>query len=318
MRLKQIYEHIIQIGINNDPRGQDGIQRFLEATQKEYKGLKDNEKVHFDLERLKNPFADTRILNGDPETEVKTVISGIDMEVGEILLAERLREKGRPIDAIISHHPEGEALAAFYRVMSLQADILNQLGVSITVAEALLEERMKEVARKIMPINHNRAVMVAQLLDIPFLCCHTPADNSVYAYLKEMFNKKGPYLVGDVLDLLMEIPEYSHQAKINAGPKILIGSKDKRCGKIFVDMTGGTEGAKAIYQNLAQEGLGTIVAMHLSEEHRKEAEACHLNVVVAGHIASDSLGMNLVFDQLRKHDRLDVIPCSGLVYNARA
>ena len=34
--------------------------------------------------------------------------------------------------------------------------------------------------------------------------------------------------------------------------------------------------------------------MHISEEHRKEAEKSHLNVVVAGHISSDNLGLNLL------------------------
>ena len=83
-------------------------------------------------------------------------------------------------------------------------------------------------------------------------------------------------------------------------------------------MTGGTSGPKAIYQKLAQEGFGTIVGMHMNEDHKKEAEASQINVVIAGHIASDSLGMNLVFDQLREQGLLNVIPCSGLIYNSRA
>lgn len=317
MNLKQIYEGIIQTGIKNDPRKPEKIRKALETVQKEYEGVKERDKPYFDLERLKNPYADTRILAGDPETEVKTILSGIDMEIGEILLAEKLREKGKRIDAIISHHPEGMAMAAFYRVMKVQTDIFSQLGVSITVAEALLEERMKEVAQKIMPVNHNRAIMAAQLLDMPFMCCHTPADNSVNKYLQGLFDEKRPYLVGDIIDILMDIPEYQQAAKLNAGPKVLVGKESRRCGKIHTEMTGGTSGPKAIYQKLAQEGFGTIVGMHMNEDHKKEAEAGHINVVIAGHIASDSLGMNLVFDQLRKQCPLEVIPCSGLIYNSR-
>jgi putative NIF3 family GTP cyclohydrolase 1 type 2 len=317
MRLRQIYESIIQIGIHGDPRGDEGIRKALEAARKEYEGLKERERARFDLDRLHNPYADTRILHGDPETDIRSVLTGIDIEIGEILLAERLKEKGIPVDAIIAHHPEGGALAAFYRVMTLQTDLLHQLGVSVTVAEALLEERMKEVSQKIMPINHNRSVMAARLLDIPFLCCHTPADNAVYSYLRNLFEEKGPYWMGDIIDILLDIPEYQEQAAINAGPQILVGSPTRRCGKIFVDMTGGTEGSKEIYQRLAQEGLGTIVAMHMSEEHKKEAEAHHLNVVIAGHIGSDSLGMNLVFDRMRAQGNIDIVPCSGYVYHSR-
>ncbi|HPM39035.1 MAG TPA: NGG1p interacting factor NIF3, partial [Candidatus Pacearchaeota archaeon] len=45
--------------------------------------------------------------------------------------------------------------------------------------------------------------------------------------------------------------------------------------------------------------------------HRKEAEASHINIVIAGHISSDSLGMNLFLDELEKKG-IEIIPFSGL------
>ena len=51
--------------------------------------------------------------------------------------------------------------------------------------------------------------------------------------------------------------------------------------------------------------------MHMSEEHKKKAEKYHINVVIAGHIASDSLGMNLLLDEIEKKG-VKVIPVSGL------
>ena len=66
-------------------------------------------------------------------------------------------------------------------------------------------------------------------------------------------------------------------------------------------MTGGTSGSKETLEKLSQSGVGTIVGMHMSEDHRKEAEKHHLNVVIAGHIASDTLGLNLLLDALEKH-----------------
>ena len=76
-------------------------------------------------------------------------------------------------------------------------------------------------------------------------------------------------------------------------------------------MTGGTEGAREIFESLTHGGINTIVAMHLSEEHRKEAEKNYLNVVVAGHISSDNLGLNLLLDQISKGNPLKIIECSG-------
>jgi hypothetical protein len=37
-----------------------------------------------------------------------------------------------------------------------------------------------------------------------------------------------------------------------------------------------------------------------------------MNVVIAGHIASDSLGMNLFLDELEKQG-IEVITCGGLM-----
>ncbi|MCG2796364.1 MAG: hypothetical protein L6427_10975, partial [Actinomycetia bacterium] len=53
-------------------------------------------------------------------------------------------------------------------------------------------------------------------------------------------------------------------------------------------------------EKLAQAGVGTIVGMHMGDKPRKEAEKQHVNVVIAGHIASDSIGVNLFLDELEK------------------
>ena len=49
----------------------------------------------------------------------------------------------------------------------------------------------------------------------------------------------------------------------------------------------------------------------MSEDHRKEAERHHLHVVIAGHISSDSLGLNLLLDAIEKSTALQVLECSG-------
>ncbi|MGE4357267.1 MAG: NGG1p interacting factor NIF3 [Candidatus Omnitrophota bacterium] len=311
MKLKTLYELVVREGIESDPRGRTEVMKTLERIKKEYSSLKEEDKKKFDLEKLHNPYADTRILNGDPDKEIKNILVGIDMEVGEVLLADRLREKGKKIDLIMSHHPEGYALAGFYEVMRMQADILNKMGVPITVAESLMGERIKEVERKVLPLNHTRAIDVAKLLNLAFICVHTPADNCVTSFLQKLMDRKKPEFLGDIIDILLEIPEYQLAEKNNAGPRILIGDKNKKAGKIFVEMTGGTEGSKEIFSRLAQAGVGTLVSMHLSEEHFNKAKTEHINVIIAGHIASDSLGLNLILDALEKKEKLEVISCSG-------
>ncbi len=54
-----------------------------------------------------------------------------------------------------------------------------------------------------------------------------------------------------------------------------------------------------------------MVGMHLSEEHLENAKKAKLNVIIAGHISSDNLGFNLLFDELEKEEKLEFISISG-------
>jgi putative NIF3 family GTP cyclohydrolase 1 type 2 len=311
LKLREFFRLAIQAGIDADPRGRTIVEQELYESRKGFEELKPEDRAAFDQEKLENPYADSRILYGNPDRDVKTVLAGIDIETAELLLADRLIEKGKGIDLVVAHHPEGRAFANFYEVMKMQADILNRFGVPINVAEDQLSSRMKDVERSLMPANHTRPVDAARLLDIPYLCLHTPADNKVVSYLQALFDRELPARLKDVVKLLKHIPEYQEAAGNNAGPRILIGSDDQRTGRVFVDMTGGTSGSKETYEKLSQSGVGTIVGMHMSEEHRKEAEKHHIHVVIAGHISSDTLGFNLLLDEIEQSSPLTVVECSG-------
>ncbi len=311
MNVADFFSRAIAVGIEHDPRGVEAVKAELARVRKEYEDLKPKERDFFDLDRLENPYSDSRLLAGNTSAEVKTVLVGIDIDTGELLLADRIRERGVTVDLLVSHHPGGRALANLSAVMAMQAGIISSFGVPINIAEGVMESRMNEISRRVMPINHARVSDAAKLLNLPFCCLHTPADNMVATYLQRLFDEKKPHTLDDVVELLLEIPEYQDAAKLNAGPRVFLGSKKRTAGRIFVDMTGGTEGSKDIFESLSLSGVNTIIGMHLSEEHRKEAEQRHLNVVIAGHIASDNLGINLLLDGVLKNEQVIVLEFSG-------
>lgn len=312
MKLEHVYKKAVEIGINNDLRGKSTINKILKEEKEKYTNLKDDEKEFYDKDRLFNPFSDTRILYGDRTVNVKRIIVGIDMEIGEILLTAFLNQnRKQKIDLIISHHPEGYALAQLYDVMRLQADLLAVYGINISVAEHLMEKRIGEIERRLLPVNHNRTADAAKLLKVPMMCIHTPGDNCVTKYLSQLFSKKKPYRIKDLIKILFSVPEYKKSAKLQAPPKIFNGSENNKCGKIFVEMTGGTSGSKEIFEKMCDSGISTIVGMHMSEEYLENAKKANLNVVIAGHISSDTLGLNLLFDQLEKEEKFDFLGVSG-------
>lgn len=308
MTQEQIYKLAIKMAMEADLRGQTAVQKVLKRSEENYKKLDKEEKEFFDTDSFFNPYPDSRILV-PTKKQIKKVLVGVDISVSELWLADKLGN----VDLIISHHPLGRALAGLDGVMHMQADILANYGIPINIAESLLKIRIDEVSRSISSANHNRVVDAANLLGVGLMCCHTLCDNLVAKFLKEKLEKEDLEYVSDIVDLLKKIPEYREATKLGAGPKIFAGRPENHAGKIgLLEITGGTEGSEKIYDYLARAGIGTTIGMHISEKNKKEAEKAHLNVVIAGHISSDSVGINLFLDELEKRG-VEIIPCSGLI-----
>ena len=313
MKIKEIFQLAINKGIEADFRGREGIEKLLKRKKEKYEKLSEKEKEEFDKEALENPYLDSRIYHIAVDTEIKKVLAGIDIEPAELLLAKEIGG----IDLIIAHHPLGKGLAHLSDVMDLQCDALNYYGVPINIAEGLMRERISEVARGVNAVNHQRTVDTAKLLGISLMNSHTPCDNLAAKFIKDLIEKENPERIEELMDLLKEIPEYKEAIKIGAGPKIFTGNLENRSGKIAVtELTGGTEPGPKIYEKMANAGIGTVIGMHMQEESKKEAEASNINVVIAGHMSSDSLGMNLFLDELGKRG-IEIVPCSGLIRISR-
>lgn len=313
MKLQEIYNLAVRLGMEADPRGKNAAAKVLARNKKSYEKLDKKEQDFFDTESLTNPYADTRILFGEGGIEVKKIMTGIDMEGDELLVAKHLGD----IDAVVAHHPRGRALIGLEDVMHMQADVLNQYGMPINVAEGLLHEKISEVSRSLSPGNHYRAPRLAELLNMPYMCTHTVTDNLVFQFLKKLIEKEKPETVEEVLDMLHEVPEYMIARRNGVGPRIFAGKGKNRTGVIAVtEITGGTEGAHDIYEKMAVAGVGTVIAMHQSEKHRKFAQEAHINVVIAGHMSSDSIGMNLFLDEVEKGG-VEIVPASGLMRVSR-
>ena len=312
MTVQQIYDLGLKMAIQFDPRGKTIVQDELRRYKQSYEKMTDEEKKYFDKEYFRNPYSDSRILfTPKPNQPVKRMFAGIDADEGELLLADRLGH----IDLVMSHHPKGIALADLPEVMNVQIEIMHQAGVPIHVAENLLSPRIAEVNRGVLPINDHKPVDIARLLGIAYMSTHTFTDNLVADFFGKLIKKNQQKLryVSDVMAMLMDIPEYQIAKQQKSGPCLYAGNPKRRAGRIAcTEMTGGTNGAKEMFIELSRAGVGTVIGMHMREQHRKLAEEHHLNVVIAGHISSDSVGMNLMLDAIEQKG-VEVIPVGGLI-----
>jgi len=312
MKVKQVFELGLKMGILADPRGAKGVQAYLSDLKKEFENTKPKDKIYLDNERLNNPYSDSRVHIDDEKTEVARVLTGIDIGDGEILLASQLSERGKKIDLVIAHHPIGRGLAGLQDVMDMVVEKYEQLGVPVHVAEKIMEERVREVGRSVHPSNHYRLIDVARLLKVNLINTHTVTDNLVQKFLNDYITKRKPRTIGDLMDVLLEILEYQEAKKRGAGPVLFAGSPNHKVGKWLLEMTGGTNPSDKVYKELSNYGISTVIGMHMKDTARDVANEQRMNVVIAGHIASDSLGMNLFLDELEKKG-IEIVPCGGLI-----
>jgi putative NIF3 family GTP cyclohydrolase 1 type 2 len=315
MKLKTLFQHAVEIGIKADPRGQKRIDYLLKKQKEKQKKLEGKEKEFFDEERTWNPFPDSRILAGTGDEDVTHLMVGIDIETPEILLADRLREKGTRIDAILVHHPEGRALMDLDKMMPMQADLLAGYGVPINQAEGELGPRMDRIRRSIHADNLFRTGRTAELLDLPLVGCHTITDNLAWQFMEKTIAKKHFEDLQEICTAITHIEEYHHYAKQGNGPIVVNGSSSGRPGRIVVsEFTGGTNGPEEQVAQQARAGVGTILTMHATEKALEEARKQKVNVIQCSHMASDALGVNLLLDELTKLEKkLTTIDVSGFI-----
>jgi len=207
MKLGEIYKLIVDMGIEADPRGKEKVQKVLDKSKKAIDKLEGKKKELADKDVTWNPYTDCRLLYGEEDREITSVLAGIDIATGEIVLADRLTEKGTAIDLVLAHHPHGIGMSNLDFVMKLQPEQWAKLGVPIAQAESAMAKRLKEVHFGTKARNHTQTADAAKLIDMPFMCAHTPADSLGYQFLTNHLKEKNPDTLGDLVDALLEIPE---------------------------------------------------------------------------------------------------------------
>lgn len=314
MKLIDLHKRSIEHGIAADPRNKAQLQRFLQKEIDKQKGLKGFAKECADATLQWNPYHDSRVLY-DNAKDVRHLAVGIDIEVPELVLLDRLREKGHKIDACLIHHPEGRSLAELDKVMDLEIDLLADLGVPVNVTESCLGGHQQKIYRSIHAQNLFRIERTAELLDIPIFNCHTPTDNLAWKFIETKISSKSYDTLGEVVDALHKIEEYAYYAKKGNPCFVALGSPNGRTGKIAAtEFTGGTNGPEEYVEAQARAGIGTIISMHATEKSIEAAKKHHINYIQCSHMASDTLGVNLMLDKLCKDEpKLEILELSGFI-----
>jgi hypothetical protein len=314
MNLRDLYETSIRLGMALDVRGEAALRRQMEDARREFEALPSWQRPYFDQERFRNPFGDVRIVNGPEDAELDTILLGINIGVPELLLADRLRERGQRVDAVVAHHTSGigHAPSLVHDFMPVAVDVLVAEGVPRADAARVIDSYVEEKARSLEDF-HRIGPDTARLLGFPLACIHTPADYYIGEGVRPALEAAPPRTVGDVVRALYAIPEVQGAAlAAGAGPRVMSGDDDWPAGRILLKFGGGYILPPEAYTLLGRAGVNTVVQIGCTPPHARAAQEAHVAIVRVPHAACDNIGINLLLDEVeRTHGRLNVVPCNG-------
>ena len=270
--------------------------------------------------RLTEIMALANQLAGSPDTppdsqvyldgEVRRVYVGIDVEVAELLLAKTLG-----VDGVIAHHPIGSrARLGIAAVIERHEAQMTTEGIPADVARALMRARRDPVAHALHSSNYDRVVDAAKQLQMPLMNIHLAPDIVGRQFFIDFLRRAVDpgTTVGRLVEELKTIPEM--EASL-VQPELWLGQPDNPVGRWIVQMAAGTNGGAAIYRTYYEHGINTILAMHIDDRDLRDLEQLQrpsANLVITGHMPSDSIGMNRVIAELERRG-LEVIAGSGVI-----
>ena len=258
------------------------------------------------LAGLKEVPKDSAIyVSGD---NIRKILFGIDAGAPELLLAKQLG-----YDAVIAHHPTGGTAAInFHQVFNRHIQQMVSTGIPREEAEEAVRKRLEELEVEAHTRNYGHAVDVATLLKMPYMNIHTPLDEVGRKTMTEKINSRvrKNSTVQDVVSALKELPVFKNAV---TEIKIRLGKADNPAGKVVVSHGAGTNGGYEIARTYFKYGIGTVVYIHIRPTDLEKLKIEKIgNLIVSGHIASDSVGINPLIQELEKRNvsvtRVGIVP----------
>ncbi len=230
-------------------------------------------------------------------SNIKRILFGIDAGVPELLLAKQLG-----YDAVIAHHPQGgTAMVNSCKVFKRHIHQMVSVGIPQEEAEEAVKRKLAELEVDGHTRNYGHAVDVAQFLEMPYMNIHTPLDEVGRRIMSERVNRriKPNSTVQDVVSALKELPEFKNAV---SEIKVRLGKPENSAGKVVVSHGAGSNGDYEVAKTYFKYGVGTVVYIHISSGDLEKLRATSQgNLIVTGHIASDSVGINPFIRELEKN-----------------
>jgi putative NIF3 family GTP cyclohydrolase 1 type 2 len=228
-----------------------------------------------------------------PSRRVKRALFAIDAGEAELLLA---RELG--FDLLIAHHPIGVARIRFHEVIRRHEEFLLAKGVPSSHAKKLAQELSEAVEVRSHPANYRAIGDFARMAGVALMNIHQPIDQITRDVLLKEIASASRGTVGALIGRLEKLPEFR---RATTRVETRMGSTRSQVGNWVLVFAAGTNGGYPIAKAYFDNGVDTVIYLHVDQGELQRLRAeCKGNLVVLGHMAGDSIGINIFIRALRR------------------
>jgi len=245
-----------------------------------------------------------------PGDNIERILVGIDIGSAELVMA---KEQG--YDALIAHHPAGgRARLEGWKVFEKHIDQMREAGIPEKDAREAIQKKISSLEIETHSVNYDHVPSVARHLKIPFMNIHNPLDElgrrRIAEVMRERLLAEKDAVVADLMDSIRAIPEFQ---RAFTEVKLRHGTLSNRAGRTVFSHAAYTNGGYEVARAYYRHGVDTVVYIHISEPDLARLRADSVgNLIVTGHTASDSVGINPFLAELRKRG-VQVDAISGIV-----
>lgn len=217
---------------------------------------------------------------------IHKVLIAIDVGTAELMLARQLG-----CDAVIAHHPIGIAHVNFYKVFGRHVDFMVEHGVPKKIATQAVEKLKERVSTRNHADIYSGVVGAAKALGMPLVNIHQPCDEYMRQMILQAIRSSRTEYVSDIVKSVSRIPEFRRAA---TRVEVKLGSEKSRAGRWALVVAAGTNGGYNIAKAYMQHGISTVIYLHVDygELMKMREDRLGGNLVIMGHLAGDSIGLN--------------------------
>jgi putative NIF3 family GTP cyclohydrolase 1 type 2 len=238
--------------------------------------------------------------------KIKKVLIAVDVTSAELILAKNLG-----CDAVIAHHPLGSTALNFYKVFDRHIEFMLEHGVPKDKAEDIVKKMKDRIKVKSHAHIYTDVVATARILGMPLVNIHQPCDEYMRRRILDKIKTGYNGLVVDIVKSIEEIPEFRNS---DTRIEVCYGSKKNKIGRWALVIAAGTNGGFPIAKAYFEYGISTVIYLHIDYNDLTKIyeEKLKGNLIILGHLAGDSIGLNALGDRLEEKGletvRLGIIP----------